>query len=1166
MLLCVLLTMPGVLTWAQQANDKFAWTTQMFLDELKTQAEQPATPGPRRTPRIPLPEGERMPKPQRIIASPDTVGGVAYISCFIHLKDVGDLGAVRSLGIEVEETFDGLDFVTARVPVSQLEALAAIDNVTNIKVAQLMHPMTDVARQKTNVDDVLTLSADASALGVNTTFDGTGVVLGILDTGIDFQHIAFKDKDGNSRIKRAYVYDGSTAKEYDITSSAPTTDDSTQDHGTHTASTAGGSSVIVSGSSVTVTDDHARATYGGMAPGADLYLAGVNSLYSTYLMDALKRVVQYADAEGKPLVVSNSWGSGYGPHDGTDEWAEVVSQYFGENHPGRIILFAAGNNAGRSKDDEGGGFFAKKGNASSSNPLGTIMRSNTLSYTDAGYYYYSNLSIAWSASPLICKVHVLNSSTGSILKSWTVTSSTSSFSGLNSYYDGSLGVYISRLNSNGKYSLKVYSGDGLEAKDFTKMTKNGENYYKSNYTLAIEVYPSTGTANVDLWAQGYTYFTNHLSTSGHNWMAGTDDMCVSDQATIPDAISVGAYVSKSSWTDYTNKKWPTDYTVGDIAPFSSYATAEQSPTGLAYPWITAPGARIAAGVNHYHTTAVDNGSYYGTSDLVVNSSHSPYGMMQGTSMATPVAAGIVALWLQAARTVGKDLTVGEVKDIMAQTAINDSYTTTGPNASRFGHGKIDALAGLHYILGNYSENVAVEAVTLNHTAVAMNVGGTLQLEATIAPANATNKSVSWATTVGGVVSVSESGLVTAVAAGTTIVSCTANDGSGATAACEVTVMPNDKYPVPYFVSVTCKNEKPLELTNDDVLRMEAVFGNRGIAGNVVTLPVVLTNDGSLMIVEEGEELSRMFPAGENTTVGHSLSLANVPEGDYYATVLLYKESDDEEETGWYYSSRCLVDIHVSAGSLKGDVNGDGEVNGTDLVVLANIILDRSENRPAADVNGDGEVNGTDLVVLVNIVLERDASRMAADISTGHFSTSTTLQLNSLDIAAGETKELTVSLQNPGDALTLLQFDLTLPEGLSIQKIAGDYQADMAGRTSSNSHQLSVQAGGTSLRFLLASPVNALIAGTEGAVVRMAVTASHGFAGGTISLHNILGVSPDEQEVRMSAVQYDMADSTTGIYSMTDRQIVPTVYNLHGQRMAKLKSGINIMDGKKLFKK
>lgn len=71
-------------------------------------------------------------------------------------------------------------------------------------------------------------------------------------------------------------------------------------------------------------------------------------------------------------------------------------------------------------------------------------------------------------------------------------------------------------------------------------------------------------------------------------------------------------------------------------------------------------------------------------------------------MATPVAAGIVALWLQAAQEVGKELTVNDVKEIMKETAITDSYTN-GTNASHFGHGKIDALAGIKYILGASSE-------------------------------------------------------------------------------------------------------------------------------------------------------------------------------------------------------------------------------------------------------------------------------------------------------------------------------------------------------------------------------------------------------------------------------------------------------------------------------
>jgi len=54
--------------------------------------------------------------------------------------------------------------------------------------------------------------------------------------------------------------------------------------------------------------------------------------------------------------------------------------------------------------------------------------------------------------------------------------------------------------------------------------------------------------------------------------------------------------------------------------------------------------------------------------------------------------------------------------------------------------------------------------------------------------------------------------------------------------------------------------------------------------------------------------------------------------------------------------------------MKGDVNGDNEVNISDVTALVNIILGKSEKTKASDVNGDNEVNISDVTALVNIIL------------------------------------------------------------------------------------------------------------------------------------------------------------------------------------------------------
>ena len=691
-------------------NQKLSGSTQLFIAErdghisLDMKIDGPTLPT-----RAPLLRAHQV---ERVIAPSRVVNGVKMVSAFIHV-DPNATAQIESLGVIIQERFK--KFVVAMIPVDKIESVAQIAVVNQVNVARKASLHTDMSRFYTKTLQVLDYS-NAIASGLPSAFKGEGVVVGVIDTGIDFQHAMFMDDNGNSRIKQAYVINDSGSFD-SYTGEAIyslTTDNSGESHGTHTSTTAAGSDLTYNG-----------INYGGMAPEADLVLVGLGEdLYETYIAMGIKYVFEYADSHDVPAVCSVSIGSMWGPHDGTGEMNELFAEYAGDN-PNHILVMSAGNHASYSPND---GYVYVEGEASAESPFctvinGTYNATSTLNINK----YYAGYECFYNRTPgqqLACKLHVVNTRTNQIL--WTSDEITEftidDFSGINTYFTGLPEIYVFEDDFSGKYNVIVYT-DGMAKKS---------GYTNPKFALAISIYPvEGGPCMIDGWeGYGYNLFANYNGTiDDYVFISGSDDCCISDYVADDDVISVGAYVSKNIYTDVDGNtlNYSSYYTVNDIAYFSSYQTSGHGPRGKAKPDICAPGALVVAGINRYDAEWFMDADY--RYSLICEDTDQPLGCMQGTSMSAPCVAGIVALYLQAAQSVDKTLKTDDIRDIFAHSAITDLYT----DQSNFGaYGKINALAGIKYILGSAEPVITTDlsSITIEPTYTGYEGSQIIQVQAT----------------------------------------------------------------------------------------------------------------------------------------------------------------------------------------------------------------------------------------------------------------------------------------------------------------------------------------------------------------------------------------------------------------------------------------------------
>src|SRR5262245_16709894 len=182
-------------------------------------------------------------------------------------------------------------------------------------------------------DSVPSIHADQASMAP-LGLTGKNVVVGIVDTGIDIFHRAFRHTDANGTTRILALWDQTlsptkpgehhpTGFDYGVEFEAPAINAALtankrpwrsvdeDGHGTHVAG-------IAAGNGAQPGNGHLAGYYIGVAPEADLVI--VKSFGLDHMLDATKYIIDYATSKGKAVVVNLSQGqeAGSGSHAGVD--------------------------------------------------------------------------------------------------------------------------------------------------------------------------------------------------------------------------------------------------------------------------------------------------------------------------------------------------------------------------------------------------------------------------------------------------------------------------------------------------------------------------------------------------------------------------------------------------------------------------------------------------------------------------------------------------------------------------------------------------------------------------------------------------------------------------------------------------------------------------------
>lgn len=290
-----------------------------------------------------------------------------------------------------------------------------------------------------------------------------------------------------------------------------------------------------------------------------------------------------------------------------------------------------------------------------------------------------------------------------------------------------------------------------------------------------------------------------------------------------------------------------------------------------------------------------------------------------------------------------------------------------------------------------------ESITMGAAELTLEVGNESQLQCTVLPETAENKTVTWNTTDANVVTVDEMGNLIAVSEGEAIVSATTNDGTNLVANCKIKVVGAKATDINQFkdviyventkafigknatLSIRMKHETDVAGFQFNMLLPEGfsikkISRGEGISGldendeNIYTFKTSDKKDGSRFFLCYSVTNTAM-PKGDIEIAKVEVNVPeNIEAGEY--GVILKKEEmafGTESKKVDFVNSMFTV-----ADCILGDVNKDGIITVSDITSLGQYLIDNDDtviNKAAADANGDGEVTVGDITTIATMIIE-----------------------------------------------------------------------------------------------------------------------------------------------------------------------------------------------------